>query len=110
MAEWAQGKFYQHLDITQQWKDSKDSAANPLQVIVAPNQHPGWISVEYPLTSSPSPLYPLIPLTQPQLDLQPEHFRAIHHALHYGQPLHGLQFQQHDGGSLCVLPLCSSCY
>jgi len=55
MAEWAQGKFYQHLDITQKWKDSKEQSwkavkdpnVTSLQVIVAPDKHIGWISVDW---------------------------------------------------------------
>jgi phospholipase C len=55
MAEWAQAKFYQHVDITQQWKESKkqgwkgikDPSLGTIQVIVAPNSHPGWISVDW---------------------------------------------------------------
>lgn len=55
MAEWAQGKFYEHLDVTQKWKDSKENAwkavkdpsVSSLQIVVAPDRNPNWISVNW---------------------------------------------------------------
>eukprot|EP00026_Physarum_polycephalum_P003783 Phypoly_transcript_03797.p1 GENE.Phypoly_transcript_03797~~Phypoly_transcript_03797.p1 ORF type:complete len:683 (+),score=121.11 Phypoly_transcript_03797:78-2051(+) len=71
MAEWAQGKFYEHADLTQKWKDSKEQnwkgvkgePVDNLQVIVAPDKHPGWISVDWVYNENSSVPYITLSIT-----------------------------------------------